>query len=251
MRKLILVAFTFATITAFGQGKTLYDVEMVQTKMGQNSAFEKAWKNHVIKYHNGDDKRTIEEIMTGNNQGNLLLLSGPGSIADMDMERPTQAAHDADYDQTVVSSVSTFTNFGTYRWVDTLSYNGDMKTDKFVTTVYHLKPGKTADFTAELKRALAVNKKINSPASYNTYIKMWAGSSGEVVVRTNLKDGFKQLDNTFNPAMQAMGDNFKKTYIQEYGQAAWDNRIKLTPEIMTSWETYLSKVRKDLSSATK
>ena len=251
MRKLLFIAILFATSNAFSQGKTLYDVEMVQAKMGQSAAFQKAWKTHLNKFHNGDDKRSIDEIMTGTNAGNFILVSGPSSIADMDMERATQAAHDADYDQTVVPSVATFTNYGTYRWVDTLSYNGMMNTNKFSTTIYHLKPGKTGDFTAELKRALAVNKKINSPASYNTYIKMWAGSSGEVVIVTNLKDGFKQLDNTFNPAMKTMGDNFKNTYIQDYGQAAWDNRNKLLPEIMSSWETFLSKSRKDLSSAAK
>ena len=251
MSKLLFFAILFATGNAFSQGKTLYNVEMVQTKMGQNKAFEKAWKAHLNKFHNGNDKRSIEEIMTGTNAGNLLLISGPVSIGDMDIEKPTKLAHDADYDQTVVPSVSTFTNYGPYRWVDTLSYNGTMNADKFSTTVYHLKPGKTADLTAEIKRALLINKKINSPSSYNTYIKMWPGSNGEVVTVTNLKDGFKQLDNTFDPNMKTMSDNFKNTYIQEYGQAAWDNRIKLLPEITTSWETYLSKIRKDLSSTSK
>ena len=251
MRKLFFITILFVTANAFSQGKTLYDVEMVQPKMGQSKAFEKAWKAHVIKFHNGNDKRVIEEIMTGNNAGNLLLISGPSSIADFDMERPTQPAHDADYDLTVTPSVSTFTNYGSYRWVDTLSYNGAMNTDKYSTTVYHLKPGKTGDLTAEIKRAVTINKKINSSASYNTYIKMWAGSNGEVVISTNLKDGFKQLDNTFDPNMRTMNDNFKNAYIQEYGQAAWDNRNKLLPEITNSWETYLSKVRKDLSSTSK
>jgi hypothetical protein len=58
----------------------------------------------------------------------------------MDVERSTQKAHDADYDNTVVPSVSTFSNWGTYRWVDTLSYNGDAQASKFTTTIYHLKP---------------------------------------------------------------------------------------------------------------
>jgi hypothetical protein len=98
---------------------------------------------------------------------------------------------------------------------------------------------------------LSINKKINSPSSYNTYIKQWAGSAPEVVISTNLKDGFKQLDNTFNPNMKKMTDDFKNTYIQEYGQAMWDNRNKMVAEITTAWETFLSKTRKDLSSTTK
>ena len=62
------------------------------------------------------------------------------------------------------------------------------------------------------------------------------------------KDGFKQLDNSFNPTM---GKDFQNAYVQEYGQEMWDKRVKLLPEIMTSWDTYISKNRKDLSSVTK
>jgi hypothetical protein len=170
------------------------------------------------------------------------------SLADMDKERANNAAHDADYDGTVVPSVSAMTTLGVYRWVDTLSYRGDVVADKFVTTVYHLKMGKAADLTAEIKRALAVNKKINSPSSYNTFIKMWGGSTPEVVVVTNLKDGFKQLDNAFAPNMSK---DFQTAYVQEYGQAMWDKRMALLPEITTGYETYISKSRKDLSSVRK
>lgn len=248
MRKLFFIAITFACTSAFGQGKTLYDVSMLQTKMGHNAAFEKAWKSHVTKFHNGDDKRQVEEILSGANAGNLLLISGPFSLTDMDKDRPNNAAHDADYDALVVPSVSTMTTEGVYRWADTLSYNGNVMANKFITTIYHLKPGKAADLISEIKRGIAVNNKINSPSSYNTYIKLWAGSSPEIVTVTNLKDGFKQLDNTFAPNM---AKDFQTAYVKEYGQAMWDSRLKLLPEITTSYETYISKIRKDLSSVRK
>ena len=250
MRKLFLIAISFATATTFGQGNTLYSVSMVEAKMGQSAAFVRSWKAHVLKFHNGEDKRSVEEIVTGPNSGNLLLVSGPSSIADMDIEKASQPAHDADYDGTVVPSVSTFSRMGAYRWVDTLSYNGRVPSTKYSTTIYHLKPGKAPELIAEIKRALAVNQKIKSASSYNTYIKLWAGSDPVIVIRTNLKDGFKQIDNAY-PEMKMMTDNFKTAYIQEYGQAMWDNRGKLLPEICTSWENYLSKDRKDLSSVSK
>jgi hypothetical protein len=221
---------------------------MVQPKMGQGKAYEKAWKAHVIKFHNGNDKRYAEEIMSGPNAGSILIASGPYSMADLDKVRANADAHSSDYDVTVGPSVGTFTQWGTYRWADTLSYNGTSTAEKFITTVYHLKPGKASDFIAEIKRSIAVNKKINSPSSYNAYVKMWSGSSPEIVIVTNLKDGFKQLDNGFNPTM---GKDFQNAYVQEYGQEMWDKRVKLLPEIMTSWDTYISKNRKDLSSVTK
>lgn len=248
MRKLFFIVITFACATTFGQGNTLWNVEMVQPKMGQTPAYEKAWKAHVIKFHNGDDKRYAEQIMSGTYSGSILVASGPSSLADLDKDRANAAAHASDYSLTVAPFVDKVTQWGTYRWADTLSYNGTVQADKFVTTVYHIKPGKASDFIAELKRAIAVNTKIKSPASSNAYVKMWSGSSPEIVIVTNLKDGFKQLDNSFNPTM---GKDFQNAYVQEYGQEMWDKRVKLLPEIMTSWDTYISKNRKDLSSVTK
>jgi hypothetical protein len=245
MRKLFIAAAMFAATTGFGQGKTLYDVEIVQVKMGQGNAFEKSWKNHVTKFHNGDDKRYVYEILSGSNAGNFMLVSGPSSLADMDVERTNSAAHGTDYDMTVSPSVLTFSTAGLYRVADTLSYNGGVEADKYITTVYRLKPGKQSDLLAEIKRAIGINTKIKSPSSYNTYVKMWGGSSPEVVIVTNLKDGFKQLDNGFTP----MNRDFQNAYVQEYGQAAYDKRQNLLAEICASWETYISKFRKDLSSA--
>lgn len=247
MRKLLFIAGVFVYTSSFGQGKTLWDVEMVRVKDGQSAAYEKAWKSHIVKFHNGDDKRFAEEIMSGSNGGNILIFTGPYALAELDQDKPNAAAHGSDFDMNVSPFIASFTQEGTYRWVDTLSYNSSMQAGKFITTNYHLKPGKGSDFRAEIKKALVINTKIKSPSSYNTYEKMWGGSSPSIVIVTHLKDGFKQLDNAFTPMTQ----DFKNAYIQEYGQAAWDKRQNLLPEIMTSWETYISKARGDLSSATK
>ncbi len=65
MRKLLLVALVFATTLAFSQGKTLFEISMVKPKTGQFSTFESSWKAHLAKFHNGDDKRTVYEILSG------------------------------------------------------------------------------------------------------------------------------------------------------------------------------------------
>ena len=248
MRKLLFIAGAFVCTSTFGQGKTLYDVEIVHPKDGQTAAYGKAWKSHIVKFHNGDDKRYAEEIVSGSRSGDIMIITGPYALADLDMTKPNAAAHGTDFDLTVSPYVASYSEWGTYRWADTLSYNSNVQADKFVTTVYHLKPGKASDLIAEIKRAIVVNTKIKSPSSYNTYVKLFAGSSPEIVIVTHLKDGFKQLDNSFSPTMSK---DFQNGYVQEYGQAAWDKRQNLLPEITTSWETYLSKVRKDLSSVMK
>lgn len=247
MRNLLIIALTIASAYAFGQGNTLYSGEMVTPKMGKSAAFETQWKAHVAKFHAKDDGRMVFEILSGDNSGSYLLLQGPSSFADIDKERANAKAHGLDYDNNVTPALEKIGGSYTYRWADTLSYNGKVAADKYLETVYHLKSGKAGDLTAEIKRAINVNTIIKSPSSYNTYVKIWSGSKPEIVIVTNLKDGFKQLDNSFMP----MGNTFKDAYIKEYGQEMWDKRGKLLPEITESVDVYISKFRKDLSTPMK
>jgi hypothetical protein len=102
------------------------------------------------------------------------------------------------------------------------------------------------DFTAEIKRAVATNKTINSKNSYNTYIQLWAGTKPQLVIVSNLKDGFKQLDDSFAPSQSSA---FKEQYIKTYGQELWDKRQTAITDFVESSEVFISKMRKDLSSA--
>ena len=248
MRKLLVVALTFASVYSMGQGNTLYTVETITPKMGKGSAFESKWKAHLAKFHGQNDSRVIHEILSGDNAGSFVLFEGPISFADMDNAKPNAEAHGLDYENMVSPTTEKVSGVYTYRWVDTLSYNGSMNADKFITTVYRLKPGKLGDLTAETKRALKVNTIMKSQGSYNTYIKLWAGSHPVMVVVSNLKDGFKQLDNNFIPSASP---SFKDVYVKEFGQEMWDRRLKLLPEITESIDVSISKLRKDLSTPMK
>lgn len=246
MRKLLIIALIISSSLCYGQGKTLYSVEMVTPKMGKTASFEAKWKEHLAKFHGKSNSRAVYEILSGDNAGSYLLIDGPSSYADLDVEKPTAKAHDMDYDNNVNPTLEKIGGSYTYRWADTLSYNGDVKADKFVTTIYHCKSGKAADLTAEIKRSIKVNTIIKSPATNNAYVRLWSGSKPEIVIMTNLKDGFKQLDNNF---MASTADAFKAAYIKEFGQSLWDRRLILLPEITDSYDVYISKFRKDLSTA--
>lgn len=248
MRKLFFFTLLILSTQVFAQQNTLYSGEIVKPKMGNTAAFETKWKSHVAKYHGADNRRLVFEILSGNNTGCYMLIQGPTSFADMDKENPTSKEHNTDFETGVVPSLEKISGNNIYRWVDTLSYNGSVPAEKFINTVYHIKDGKQGDFITEVKRAIAVNKKINSPSSYNFYIKQFAGSQPEFVIITNLKDGFKQLDNTFNPSGSK---NFREAYIKEYSQDMWDKRMKLLSEITNGYETYISQLRTDLSSPVK
>jgi len=244
MRKLILVLLTVASINVFAQGKTLYHVEMVKPKIGQVTAFESAWKAHVAKFHK-DDKRQVFEIMTGDRTGYYQLVDGPSSYADMDVERKDSKAHDLDYETTVAPKVEYQSGDYVYRFADTLSYNGNVQADKYSYSVYNVKLGKMPDLVAEVKRSMAVNTSIGSQNSSNAYFQLFAGSAPQLVLISNLKDGFKQLEQNY---FAGMTDKFREAYIKMYSQQQWDKRSTLLSEITTSYENYLGKRRADLSS---
>lgn len=245
MRKIFLCLLTVSYVMAFGQGNSLYSVSMIKPKTGQFTAFENAWKAHVTKYHNGDDKRMVYEVLTGDNAGYFHLVHGPSSFADFDKENPKKAAHDMDFESTVASKVAEESGSYVYRMVDTLSYNTTVNTNKYVFTVYNLKTGKMSELMSEIKRALEVNKSIQSPSSYTTYVRQMSGSSPQLVIITNLKDGFKQMEMNY---FTGLSDKFKDAYIKMHSQGAWDKRQTLLQEITNSYETFLVKRRDDLSS---
>lgn len=54
-----------------------------------------------------------------------------------------------------------------------------------------------------------------------------------------------------NEVMSPRNDAFRAAYLKDYGQEMWDKRVKLLSEVTESYETYISKVRKELSTVQK
>ena len=245
MKKLLCLLLCAATVTVFGQGSTLYRVNVVKPKAGMQSAFEASWKIHLDKFHKSTDKRMVSQIIDGTMNGGYVIVEGPISYADMDKDIPTAKEHTLDLEKTFTPKLDVTGNNSIFRWADTLSYNAGVKADKFLVTLTVLKDGTAEEYMAEMKRAALINTKINSTISINVFVKQLSGSSPTIVIRRNLKDGFKELDNNYSPNMRAQ---FKEAYIKDYGQEAWDKRLKLLVDDVVSREQHLEKLRADLSS---
>ncbi|MEO6255007.1 MAG: hypothetical protein ABIO79_16985 [Ferruginibacter sp.] len=245
MKKLLCLLLCAATITVFGQGSTLYRVNVVKPKAGMQSAFEDSWKLHLAKFHNATDKRMVSQIIDGPMNGAYVIAEGPISYADMDKVNPTAKEHNLDLEKTFTPKLEVTGMNSIYRWADTLSYNGNVKADKFLVTVTVYKNGTAGEIQTELRRNVLITTKMNSTVSVNVYVKQFSGSSPTIVNRRGLKDGFKELDNNFSPNM---GTQFKDTYIKDYGQDAWDKRLKLLVDDVVSREQHMEKARPDMSS---
>ena len=245
MKQLFCLLLCAATVSVFGQGSTLYRVNMVTPKAGMKTAFETSWKMHLDKFHKTTDKRTVYEVTSGPESGGYVIVEGPVSYADMDKALPNANEHGLDLEKNFTPKLEPGSGNGLYRWADTLSYHGDTKADKILVTVTVLKDGKAGEVMTEMRRTALIAEKIKSPLSYNVMVKQFAGSSPTIVTLRSLKNGFKELDADY---FKMAPDAFKNAYIADYGQEAWDKRLKLLVDDVVSREQHFEKIRADLSS---
>lgn len=234
-----------AAISVFGQGKTLYRINVVKPKAGMKAAFEESWKAHLDKFHQGDDKRVVYEVVSGNNIGSYVIIEGPIAYADMDNDKPNAREHSLDVDKNLATKTDPGGLNFTLRWADTLSYNAAESGDKVVINTTIVKDGKLGSYMKELRRSVLVLEKMKSPLSFTANVMQQAGTSPTIVTVRTLKNGFKELEQNF---FQLPTGLFKDTYIKEYGEEEWDEREKIVVDDIVSREVHFEKRRADLSS---
>jgi len=209
------------------------------------SAFETSLKMHMDKYHKTSDKRNVYEVTSGPESGSYVIVEGPISYADMDKTMPNAKEHGLDLEKNFSPKLEPGGNNFIARWADTLSYHGDAKADKFLLTITVVRDGKTGEYLTEIRRSILILDKIGSPISVNTLIKQQAGSNPTVIGIRNLKDGFKELDADYSKIPPTA---FRDAYVKDYGQEAWDKRLKLLVDDVVSRDLHFEKLRTDLSS---
>jgi hypothetical protein len=229
------------TLIVNGQGKTLYRVDVVKPKAGMRTAFEASWKLHLNTFHNTTNKRTVYQVTSGSQIGSYTIVEGPFSFADMDSAKGDGKAHALDLDRNFTPKLESGSNNFIARWIDTLSRN-NVKAEKFLVTNTVVKNGKMNDYMAEVRRTVLIQDKINSPVSTNRLTLPFAGSSPMLVSIRNLKDGYQELESGPN------SPEFKNSYISTYGQADWDNRLKILVDLVVKSDSHFEILRPDLSS---
>jgi len=242
MKKTFLFGlFLAAAFFANSQGNTLYRVDVVKPKAGMQSAFEASWKLHMSMYHKATDKRTVYEVVSGPDLGSYVIVEGPFSFASMDTVKPNSKAHGLDLDRNFTPKLDPGSNNFMARWVDTLSRNFNTYGEKLFVTTTVVKNGKMDEYLSETRRTVLIQDKMNSTMSISRHIKQFAGSSPTLISVRILKDGYKELEGPQNP-------QFRTTYINVYGQEAWDNRLKILVDDVVSSDSHFEILRADLSS---
>jgi len=256
MKKIFLLLLMATTLTVFSQQaqqtKDLATVNTVKPKPGQKMAFEAAYKLHIAKFHKAEEKLTVYEILSGEYAGYYHLVNSGRAFEDFDKERPDAAAHSLDLDKTFFPLLEDTKN-GTYRFMDSLSLRPEVEAEKFVVNIGHLKQGLViADYRRELARGIKINKNAKGPfiesLSLSYFEQLWDGSDQVTVSIRNLKDGFKSLQAGYYAPNPAGTPSFRDDYVKAYGHTAWDDRVKVLDGAVVKNETYIMKLRKDLSS---
>lgn len=249
MYNLLMIICGFMVAPAVGQQTRMYTLEMIKAKAGRMAAFEAAWQSHVEKFHAKDaKKRQVHSILSGPYLGYYQLMEGPSTFAGMDATNPQKREHDLDYDENVLPNIEVRKGNLMYEPVDSLSYRSEVHPEKILTTIFHISNGRQREFLAEMKRTADIDRKTNSRASYNCYVLHFGGSWQQVMLITNLPEGFSQLEAGYFPAVP---EAFKKAYIATYTLQQWNRRNKLLQELVESYEAYLAKLNKPLSSPLK
>lgn len=251
MKRIILLLLSVITISAYAQNKNISTINTVKPKLGQKMAFEAAYKQHIAKFHKSDEKMSVYEILSGQYAGSYHLVNGGRSFADMDKERGDAAGHSMDLDQHFFPLLEETKN-NSYRHVDSLSFHADVQAEKFLVNIRHIKSSQFEDYTKESYRGVIILGKLKGAFwenfSINLYDQLWAGTDPVLVTVRSLKDGFKSLEDNFYNTKNDGNPTFKDEYIKAYGTLDWDKRTKLMDEAVVKRDTYIMKLRKDLSS---
>jgi hypothetical protein len=249
MKQLLCLLFLAFALNTLAQNN-IVTVNTVKPKMGQKMAWEAAYKAHIARFHKADEKISTWEIITGKWIGSFHLVNGGRSLADFDKERADGAAHSMDLDKTFFPLLESTMN-GNYRWTDSLSMRSDIKSERCLVNVRHIKPAMYADYVKEVAKGTAIASKLTGKfwdkLSVDNYVLLWSGSDPTIVSVRNLPDGVASLETDFY-GPDAMGNTFKDAYIKAHGTLDWEKRIKLMDDAVESRDSYIMKLRKDLSS---
>ena len=249
MKQFLSLLFMAFAISAFSQ-TNIVTVNTVKPKLGQKMAWEAAYKTHIAKFHKADEKISTWEIITGKWSGYYHLVNGGRSMADFDKERADAAAHSMDLDKNFFPMLDDTKN-GNYRWTDSLSMRTDIQSERCLVNVRHIKPAMYSDYMRESIRGNTIASKLTGAfwdkLSVNSYVMLWSGSDPTIVSVRNLPDGVASLETDFY-GKDAMGTSFKDAYIKAWGTLDWDKRQKILDDAVESRDTYIMRLRKDLSS---
>jgi hypothetical protein len=238
MKKMFLLLMLLPCL-GFSQTKNVVSADRIFPKTDKGAQFEKALASHAQKYHTGNWKWRVFEIMSGPDAHGFHVTEGPNSWTELDTRGNISKEHTEDWDKNVAPLI---TDRGSSSFA---TFNEELSTvqvtdyaDNIILTHIFLKPGQIDKFMEELKKSKAAWTAGNeSIAVYESF----ASGPPQVILVSRLKNGLKELEKGYRKP-------FKDRYETVNGAGAWDAYLKVFADCVDNRWSEMMKYRADLSS---
>ena len=239
MRKLFLLLLLIPAIGICQDDKNVINATRVFPKMDKVGEFEKALAAHAQKYHTGDWKWRVAEIMSGPDAGGFSIVEGPHNWDQLDKRGNLGAEHQNNWNKTIAIHL----------------------TDRYSSTFVEFKPEFSTTAIGDYSDKYAINHVFIKPGNYGVAVealtnlkKVWeaskqnvvvyeASSSGppQFIVITRYKDGLKERQ---AGVMKPLPERYEAAI----GSGSFQKYIESTQKAVDhSWQELLM-TRLDLSS---
>ncbi len=181
-------------------------------KSGHDGALKAAVAAHATKFHNGDWKWRVYEVLTGPDSGSYQINEGPASWSANESRGDLGADHMQDYETNIAPHVekSTPETYLEYK-ADASSVAAAQWSTKAVVTHYYVKPGRGPAFFDTLKSLKTTWEKLG----YNVVVWQPVGSGEpQYVIVRRFKNGWKDYDESTG--------SVKETYESIHGAGSFD-----------------------------
>ena len=238
MKKTILYfSFLLIPLMGFTQDKTVISIDRIFPKPDKVAELEKALAAHAQKYHTGDWKWRVSEIVSGPDAGGYGITEGPNSWTTLDSRGTLGAEHTADY-QKNIAPLTTDRGGSSY-----MVFRADLSTvqlgdftDKISVTHVYPKLGTAPKFEARTKKVKkAWEAAGQAVAVYEShfsgrpqYMLVYRHKQGWKEKEANLLKPFPERYNAVNG--EGAYDEYLDS-IQKYTDSAWGEMLVLRVDL--------------------
>ncbi len=238
MKKLFLLLLLIP-LTGISQTKNVANITRWQPKPEKTLELEKALATHAQKFHTGDWKWRVFEIVSGPDAGGYQIVEGFNTWTTLDGRGNLGPDHRADLQKNIAPlTLGRGTSDYTLFRDDLSSAQPTDYSDKISIFNIYPKPG----FSGKIEEEIKKDKKLweASGESVAVYQSHFSGE-GRIAVVYRHKQGWKEKEKDFRKP-------FKERYIAMFGEEAYNSRLKMIQEgVNRTWGEMLV-FRADLSS---
>jgi hypothetical protein len=239
LRSLLVLLCPLMLLAEEAPKKQTLEAYRIFAKDGHDAALRAALAAHAAKYHTGNWKWRVSDVLTGPDSGSLMITEGPNSWTDLETRGDLGAEHQKDYETTILPHVERTTPDAYETYEPDLSSVPPGAFANTKTLISHIfpKPGRGAQEADLLKHWKKVWEKRG--INVGVWVSFFSGEQQFTVVY-RLKDGWKDIDMA-GPSNRAAADEI-------YGPGGFDRMMEQTERNVARSYGEMIEFKPELSS---